>query len=133
MYFDGEIRISISDSNDIDENVNKKIGLEPTVIIKKGEHCTSNQKATHNIWSYELKFCDTNFSLNLESFTLHLSKFSDNIKNLVIDYESVEINIYIRTLYGQFGFSILNKELNKLSLIGLDVGFHILSYGEVAK
>ena len=131
MYFDGEYCFSLSDSNEIDENIDAIIGFEPTQVIKKGESITSKRVAPYNIWMYLLEFDSTNFDYVTEIFAQRLSRFKDNIKSIIPRYERVEIDIYVRSEYGQFGFTICNNELAELSTMGLNINFHILSFGLV--
>jgi hypothetical protein len=43
--------------------------------------------------------------------------------------EDISINIYIRSEYGQIGYSIPQSVLYPLAELGLDINFHILSFG----
>ena len=131
MNFEGSITFSIVDVADFDENINEKIGFEPTKITKKGELITTKQKAQFNIWRYEVKFNDLTFTAALSDFNNQLAIFRKNITDISCEYERVEINLYVHTLFGQFGFSIPNEELVKLSSLGIDVDFHFLSFGDV--
>jgi len=131
MYFEGTIAFSIADVVDFEENINEKIGFMPTKITKKGELIAIKQKAPFNIWRYELGFNDLNFTSTLSAFNNQLAIFRNNITDISCEYERVEINLYVRTLFGQFGFSIPNEELVKLSSFGIGVNFHFLSFGDV--
>jgi len=132
MYFSGKIVFEILNTGNIESDIIEQLGFEPTKVIVKGNTVGySNRVAPYNIWAYEKKFEDSNFSEVLISFYNNLLLNINNIVYVSRQYERTEINIYINTNYAQFGFSLPNNIINVMSKLGLEVNFHFLSSGEV--
>ena len=131
MYFNGKICFSILDSANFDETITDRIGFQPTKIIKKGKQLVGQQMAPYSIWMYDVEFDDDNFNEVLSKLTHFLQQYKISIVDMALQYTRVEINFYINTRYGQFGFSLPSVELAKISELGIDINFHLLSYGEV--
>ena len=132
MYFSGSICFKVTDTASFDDDITNQIGFQPTEIVKKGTQVTQQRIAPCNIWFYTVKFEDTNFNEQLYGLTCFLLEYKGNIRALVSRYERVEIDIYLHTLYGQFGFSLPSVVVDNISRLGININFHLLSYGGVA-
>lgn len=133
MDIRGEFKFTIADSRDINLNlIEQELCLKPTKILKKGTQITKDKQAPLNMWTYSNNFFDEiTFSEQLRMFIKNLSRVEDYVKCIEKKYEIVEINFYIRTVEGQFGFSLDSNSLKAISDLGIKINFHILSFGEV--
>ena len=130
MYFEGELNFSIITSKDsFEEDLNKKMGFMPTRVIKKGEWLLINE-APYCIWLYDTSFTNETLAPVLTSFVQRLTQSKASIEDIAKRYEKVIVNMYLRTDYDQFGFSLPNKELQALSQLGLDFDFHFIALGD---
>jgi hypothetical protein len=116
------------------EDIEKNLPIIPTDIVKKGDlrKLRKNHKNPYDIWKYEIKIRDREniFDDLLELLEL-LTPYSEYIKRISGIYKRVVINCYLRTEYGQIGLEMYNELFHKLADLGLQLDFHILSYGYV--
>ncbi len=133
MNISGEISFSIAHDSSITDELNSTIDINPSIKrIKKGQPITLNLKAPKNILSYSVKFPDElSFNYELNRFGTLLIKEVATLEKMVTIYEDVSINFYIRSEYGQMGWSIPKDVLKNLATLGIDINFHILSFGHV--
>ncbi len=57
--------------------------------------------------------------------------YSDYLKKARNKYNSVGLNCYLRSDFGQVGFQLSDEAICKLAKLGLCLDFHILSFGAV--
>lgn len=135
MHILGSFVFSISDLNlDFDELENR-ISIKPTKTIKKGQMVgkSENIRAPYDIWSYEVRIQGTEDDIfaYLSLLIDDLLPYSKYINEARRQYEEVVINCYLRSDLAQIGFNMNNNIISKLESLGLDVDFHILSFGRV--
>ena len=68
-----------------------------------------------------------NFHLLNNSIGLEPSRIVKKGQKIAI----VEINFYINSEKGQFGYTLCTEQLSKISSFGININFHILSFGSV--
>ncbi|HHU28011.1 TPA: DUF4279 domain-containing protein [bacterium] len=135
MDISGSFIFSIKDKRLNFKNIEDNLHIEPTKLIKKGQMVgkLKNFEAPFDIWSFEISITDyKNFFNDLLNLLELLNPYSQYIKEISLNYENVTIDCYLRTKYGQIGFQMDNKIINKLANLGLSLNYHILSYGEAA-
>lgn len=135
MHVSGSFVFSVSDLNlDFDELENR-IPIKPTKIIKKGQMVGKSESisAPYDIWSYEVRIqgAENDIFAYLSLLIDNLLPYSKYINEARIQYEEVVINCYLRSDLAQIGFKMNNNIISKLEDLGLDVDFHILSFGQV--
>ena len=129
MKFIGEIVFSIMDKNEI--VIDKKMDLCATRIINTGEEVSIGKRTQKNVWIHEIKFSgEDDFQLKLKEFAKILYARKNSIGELVLKYEFVSIDIYIRSELGQLGFTIYPETLKQIGELQCDMNIHILSYGQ---
>lgn len=129
MDIRGEFVFSVIDEVNKMENVSEKIDLEPTYIVSKDTPSVKKTETRYNIWSYELKFLGyEGFSDRLRQFIDVLRKRKMQIDEIKQIYKEVMIDAYIRCPIDQLGFSLDKQTLKTLSMLDLDMNFHILSF-----
>lgn len=115
---------------DFDE-ISKKLSLTPTKIIEKNQVIVGERIADKSIWSYKIS---ANEGEDLEIILRQLVEIVYLKKNVILqiseEYE-IRINCYVRSEFGQIGFSISPDIMSILSEINVEIDFHILSYGMV--
>ncbi|MGM0878269.1 MAG: DUF4279 domain-containing protein [Bacillota bacterium] len=134
MTISGEFTFSIRDENLDFFDINNRLKLEPTKIIKKGQGLNNTLgTAPYDIWLYKSKIRENDHDEfdRLEILLEELSPYSNYIKEFKEKYEDVSINCYFRSDMGQIGFEIPSNVIRNLVTLDLKLNFHILSYGEV--
>lgn len=130
MDFNGDIVFAVADTRPL--NIDFKTELLPTKIIKKGDVIVAERKAPKNRWVYKVKFNGYDEYLGkLEEVLDKLSEDCEYIYQLMDMYEEVMIIVYIRSDFGQIGYSLPITIIRKLALIGCTISFDILSFGMV--
>lgn len=128
----GEIVFSICDKNVDFEDLRINIPIEYYKVIKRGELIANCRTAPYDIWSIEKKVDNYNdINIRLKEIINMIIPYSQYIKQALILYQEVNLDFYIRSEYGQMGFSINSDNISLLQLLGLDINFNILSYGKV--
>lgn len=126
MY--GEIVFAIADK----KNIDVEFDIQPTRIVKKGEVVALGRKAPKNKWMYIVKFSEEKEMLEkIEALTDLMISKKDSIVQIIDKYESVSMDVYLRTISAQIGFSMPTNILKKLAELGCTVNFNILSFGMV--
>lgn len=114
------------------DNINEQLSLFPTKIIKKGQSTRSKRKAPYDIWAREVKFNDEKELVReLEALLNSLILKCEEILELKSRYMDVGLDFYIRSDYGQLGFTLNPEVLQKMALLNIETNFHILSFGLV--
>ena len=134
MSVNGEIVFSISDFNLEFQEIKNNILINNYAIIRKGQSIgiLKDKKAPYDIWSCEIELSELD-SINDKLLELlkALLPYSIFINKISHRYQQVCVDIYLRSEYGQIGFS-LNKEIYSfLDRLGVQINFHILSFGKV--
>lgn len=130
MYYNGDVLFAVSDVEDIIVNFGNEI--LPTKVVKKGDVIALGKRAPKNRWMYQKTFDnEKEYILKLTEFVERLYEKKEYVKQLKERYDDVSISIYIRSDYGQLGYSLPNSIINKMGEIGCDVHFDILSFGQV--
>lgn len=126
----GEIVFAITDDKKIEVNFESEI--EPNKIIKKGDVMALRREAPKHRWIYKIKYdSETAYYESLDKMVNQLCKNKEYVNQLVKTYEDVSITIYIRSDFGQIGYSLPNHVLKKLSLLDCALYFDIISFGMV--
>ncbi|WP_028778715.1 DUF4279 domain-containing protein [Shimazuella kribbensis] len=115
------------------DHIEQNLLLAPTKKIKKGELLSvSKKKSQDNVWSYEKEITsqDKDELSQLYALLEDLYPYRDYISSLRKYYSQVMIDCYLRSDFGQMGFSMNSSMLNILAELKLDINFHLLSYGE---
>lgn len=110
--------------------LNNSIGLEPSRIVKKGQKIIGDRVSLKDRWIYKIEFLEDDFSQKVNEFIDTLIERKDII-NSVKNTAIVEINFYINSEKGQFGYTLCTEQLSKISSFGININFHILSFGSV--
>jgi hypothetical protein len=134
MDISGSFVLSISDPTLDFKDIEDSFPIKPTKIIRKGQMIgkIKNIEAPYDIWSYEIAIANRENIFDELSLLLDdLLPYSRFIKEVSSKYESVTINCYLRSDYGQIGFRLSNEIIIKLEKVGLCLDFHILSFGAV--
>ena len=126
----GFVTLAVSGESLNFDLINKLIGLSPDRIIKKGEEMSLKKISLEDKCIYKLKFQSNDFNEKVNIFLCSLMKSKENFDN-VIEIANVELNIYINSNFGQIGYTLTKDNICKLYELGIDVQFHILSFGEV--
>ena len=130
MYYNGDVLFAVSDVEDIIVNFENEI--LPTKVVKKGDVIALGKRAPKNRWMYQKTFDnEKEYILKLTEFVERLYEKKEYVKQLKERYHDVSISIYIRSDYGQLGYSLPNSIIKKMGEIGCDVYFDILSFGQV--
>ncbi|MEL1136605.1 DUF4279 domain-containing protein [Desulfitobacterium sp. THU1] len=125
---------SITDLNLNFNQLNTDIPISPIKIIQRGQLIGKLKKikAPYDIWSYEIIITDNDDIISYLSELLDkLLPYAKCIQEASKQYERSAISCYIRSEFGQMGFHINNEIIIKLASLGLDIDFHILSFGGV--
>lgn len=134
MDISGSFVLSIKDKKLNFKDIEGNLPIKPTKIIRKGQMIgkTKNNEAPYDIWSYEVTIEDSENVFNeLSTLLEDLLPYSEYIKEVSSNFESITINCYLRSNYGQIGFQMNNEIILKLGQIGVSLDFHILSFGAV--
>lgn len=110
--------------------LNNKIAIKPTEIVKKGDRISSVINAKSDAWIYssgKVEWEKMHEPLNKMLDTL--SEYSEFIKYSKEKYEQVGITIFISSESAQIGFSIPNDIMGKINKLNLDLWIEIFSYG----
>lgn len=130
MYYNGDVLFAVSDVEDIIVNFGNEI--LPTKVVKKGDVIALGKRAPKNRWMYQKTFDnEKEYILKLTEFVERLYEKKEYVKQLKERYDDVSISIYVRSDYGQLGYSLPNSIIKKMGEIGCDVHFDILSFGQV--
>ena len=128
MDFYGEVVFIISDLKKIEVDFGSD--FLPTKTVNKGDVIILGRKAPYNRWLYEVKFEDAEKYLDaLEQLTNQLYGKRDYLNELIKRYETVSIDIYIRSDFAEIGYSLPNDIIKKLALLDCPVNFEIFSFG----
>ncbi|SEF64142.1 protein of unknown function [Eubacterium ruminantium] len=129
MY--GECILTIS-GNELDFTfIEETLELNASKTIKKGEQIMCDLFAPKSIWEYTKQFTEEmKFEDELKVFLKEMHKKKSDIQRISTIYDT-EINCYIRSEYGQFGYEFDPEIIDLMSDIGLSISFHILSFGLV--
>jgi len=130
MNMQGKFSISISSTNDFTEDFDELFNIKATHLIKRGQ-LIGKQESLYNRWIYNEPFTEDTFSMSFELFILKLVQSSEKIKIISKAYD-VQINVYIQSEMGQLGYIVTSKTFQLLTVLKLDVSFHILSFGLVS-
>lgn len=134
MIIKGEFVFTVSDVSVDFNSIEKILTVEPIKIIKRGQLIgkLKNIEAPLDIYSIERKFfAKEDIFKQLLILLDDLLPYHEFIKELAKRYNSVAINCYIRSEYGQIGFEMSNEIIVKLGIIGIAINFNILSFGGV--
>lgn len=130
MNIQGEIVLKIYDNNF--DFVSLKDFLKPSKITNKGDLVGGDRVVQNSSLSYSVRFD------SYEDFELKIDRFSDKIDNEIDQLtilrktcDRIDLNIYIRSENGQFGFILPINAIKRLSQLKVDINFHILSFGMV--
>lgn len=129
MELTGSLAFAIRDEKLNFNDIKKNIQIEPTKIIRKGQIIVGDKKAPLDIWSYKVEMLSDINELN--NLLNQLIPYSNYIKKIQKIYKDVVISCYLRSDMGQIGFEITSEVIKKLNTLGLDIEFHILSFGYV--
>lgn len=110
--------------------LNSFIGLEPNRTVKKGQKIIGERVSLKDRWMYRIEFLEDDFSEKVFQFIEKILGKKDIISQ-VRETATVEINFYINSQKGQFGYTLSAEQLNKISSFGININFHILSFGNV--
>lgn len=130
MMLTGEYTLTIyGDSIDFVE-IEELLGLHASKMVKKGQKIITNKIAPTSIWSYTKRVKeDCLYEEGLRDFLCEIYEKKEIISKLSSEY-NVEINCYLRSEYGQFGYELNRDIINLLNKLDLPVSFHILSLGQ---
>lgn len=118
---------------DFDE-ISGKLALLPTSITKKGQAIRQgiDIQAPYDIWRYEVVITEwTQPEEALDSLMNILSPKFKEVNELAGIYRGLGIDCYLRSEYGQMGLQLSNEIMKKISLLGVGLDIHILSFGGV--
>jgi len=125
----GELCFSIRSEDDFEENIEEFLGLMPEKVVKKGEQLSLSMVAPKNAWIYQVKFSNyDDFASKSVIFFSQLICRQQEIDCLKIKYD-VYIDIFVRCDLGQLGYTFPTEAVKMASQMGLDIEFHILSFG----
>ncbi len=110
--------------------LNTFIGLEPSRTVKKGQKIIGERVSLKDRWMYRIEFLEDDFSEKVFQFIEAIYGQKDIISQ-VRKTATVEINFYINSEEGQFGYTLSAEQLNMISSLGININFHILSFGSV--
>lgn len=128
----GEIVFAISDKKEI--HVEFPNGLQPTREINVGDKVALGKVAPMNRWIYkELYEGHEGFYNTLNHIVDMLYLQREYINCLIREYDEVGITIYMRSEYGQMGFTLPSDIIRKCSVLDCPIHVDILSYGGVAE
>lgn len=127
---EGSICLTIADDVLNSEEIKNILKLEPSKFIEKNHN--GNKRIKKSVWIYKMKFTD-NDSLKgtLDRFIMIFSEKQELIKILQKKYKEIYIKVYLRSDYGQIGYTLKKDFLKKLVLLDMDIDFDILSFGLV--
>lgn len=131
MEFNGEIVFAVSDN---EKKVEVDFGTEifPTKIINKGDIIALGKTAPKNRWIHRVKYNgEKDYIEKLELVLNQLYEKKEYIDKLIKLYEQVELTIYIRSEFGQIGYTLPHYVIQKMALLKCDFSFDILSFGMV--
>ncbi|WP_310829388.1 DUF4279 domain-containing protein [Paenibacillus pedocola] len=129
----GSFSFSIyDDSLDFGE-ISTLLHTPPSSVIKKGEKLKRGSTvAPYDSWHLQEKFQgDGVDEAALVLLLQKLTPFQKEIAYLQQKYQNVILNTYLQSNFGQVGFNLSAETIRQLSLTGLEMGIHILSYGGV--
>lgn len=126
----GYIALTISGKFlDFDE-ISKNISLEPIKTVKKGQRVHLNMEVSEEQWIYKINFLDEDFTNKINCFLMNINSYKNYIYDL-LKTKKVELNCYLNSEMGQFGFTLTVEQIIRIQQLGLNINFHILSYGLV--
>ena len=134
MNISGSFALSISDLNLDFNDIEAYLPIKPAKIIRRGQMVgkLKNIEAPYDIWVYEVLIADEKDIFKGLSLLLdNILPYSDYLKKARNKYNSVGLNCYLRSDFGQVGFQLRDEEIFKLADLGLCLDFHILSFGAV--
>lgn len=126
--------MSISDLNLNFNEIKENIKIVPTKVIRRGQLVgySKNKKAPYDICLYEEKITNEEKPFgHLDNLLNELLPYCEYIKKISKLYDQVDINCYIRSDFGQIGFTLTSEVINMIKIFGININFHILSFGEV--
>lgn len=116
------------------DDITRRLAIRPTSIQKKGQAIKKGavSQAPFDIWRYEVIISE--HVEPEEAFELLLNDLTSNFKEineLTGLYKDVGIDCYLRSDYGQMGLQLTTEMMKKISILGLGLNIHILSFGGV--
>ncbi|MEK4853296.1 DUF4279 domain-containing protein [Paenibacillus sp. FSL H7-0756] len=116
------------------DGISTKLHLSPTSTIRKGQpvRIGGSSIAHYDIWKLEIELSEQSEPEDI--LELLLQQLTPNLKTItemIDEYDEVRINCFMRSDYGQMGFALSNEMLTKLTVLGVGMAFHILSFGMV--
>lgn len=131
MMLVGEYALTIYGDDIEFVEIEELLGIHASKIVEKGKKIVANQIAPTSIWTYTKRVSEeTLFEDGLRNFLYEINDKKEKIVELSLQY-NVEINCYLRSEYGQFGYSLNKDILTILNELKLPINFHILSFGKV--
>ena len=116
------------------ELIKEILPISPSKIIRRGEWIGlgNNIRASYDSWIYDIP-AKNNVDLvgALTELLDILMPCSQAIKRIKSIYEDTSIQCYLRSDYGQIGFSLNEEILQKAAQLEIQVDFHILSFGMI--
>lgn len=114
--------------------ITKRLAFKPNSILKKGQAIRKEAvtQAPFDIWRYEVIISEE--VEPEEALQLLLNDLTPNFKEineLTSLYKDVGIDCYLRSGYGQMGLQLTTEMMKKISILGLGLNIHILSFGGV--
>ncbi|MEK3685849.1 DUF4279 domain-containing protein [Paenibacillus sp. FSL R10-2736] len=114
--------------------ITRRLAIRPTSILKKGQDIRKGAvtQAPFDIWRYDVIISEE-FEPD-EALQLLLNDLTPNFKEineLTGLYKDVGIDCYLRSDYGQMGLQLTTEMIKEISILGLGVNIHILSFGGV--
>lgn len=126
----GTITLTIEGENLCFQQLDENLNICATKYISKGEQIRTNHKSELNRWIYKKKFDSDDFEENFDRFLDMFLSQKDALHKIAQEL-NVSINVYITSEQAQFGYSLTKRQLDQLNLLGVDVHFHIFSYGMI--
>ncbi len=134
MNISGSFALSISDLNLDFNDIEAYLPIKHAKIIRRGQMVgkLKNIEAPYDMWLYEVLLADEgDIFKGLLLLLDNILPYSDYLKKARNKYNSVGLNCYLRSDFGQVGFQLSDEAICKLAKLGLCLDFHILSFGAV--
>lgn len=127
---EGFVAITMA-SKKLDFNdINKKISIVPSKIIRNGQSLALNRISSMDKWIYKDYYNDDNFGEILNNFLDKLIPYAPYFMQMR-EKCNIELNCYTTTEWGQLGVILTREIVDKICRLDVGINFHILSYGMV--
>ncbi|OKP76019.1 hypothetical protein A3842_18820 [Paenibacillus sp. P3E] len=131
---EGEFTFSIYDKSLNFDEISHMLSTVPSNITRNGELLAklNNRQAPFDSWHITEKFSEN--VAPEEALALLVQKllpYREQISKLKQQYETVRLNAYLRSDYGQMGMDFPPETVRALGELGLGLSVHILSFGGV--